>query len=223
MLVTIAAGPTPALAAPSDEQIREAVDTVLADRRFQSELPNEAEPAEIIDQAEPGWRFELPDGVFGLARLLMWVLIGAGGVLLAVFIINEVTSLRQRLRGRAPQTEGSANAVPGRNGDPGSSTSLDEADRLAGEGRYAEALHMLLLDCIAQLRRMRFDSLIAPSLTSREVASRLSLPEQASGALSAIVSAVELSHFGGRDADAGDYQHCRERYLQIATASAEPA
>ncbi len=219
----IASGPTPALAAPSDEEIREAVETVLADSRFQSELPNEAEPAEIIEQPESGWRFDLPDGVFGLARLLMWVLVGAGGVLLAVFIINEVTSLRLRLRGRAPQADGSAAAVPGRNGDPGSSTSLDEADRLAGEGRYGEALHMLLLDCIAQLRRMRFDSLIAPSLTSREVASRLSLPEQASGALSAIVSAVELSHFGGRDADATDYQQCRDRYLQIATATAEPA
>lgn len=216
-----ATGPKPALAAPSDEEIREAVETVLADGRFQSELPNEAEPAEIIDQSEPRWRFDLPDGVFGLARLLMWVLVGALGVLLAVFIINELTSLR--LRGRAPQTDGSATAVPGRNGDPGSSTSLDEADRLAREGRYAEALHMLLLDCIAHLRRLRFDSLIAPSLTSREVASRLSLPEQASGALSAIVSAVELSHFGGRDADAADYQRCREGYLQIATAGAEPA
>ena len=45
----IAAGPRPALAVPSDEEIRTAVESVLADGRFQSELPNEAEPAEIIN------------------------------------------------------------------------------------------------------------------------------------------------------------------------------
>lgn len=213
-----------AVAASSDEEIRAAVETVLENDRFQTELPNDVEPEEAVVEDGPGWSFDLPDGLLDLARILMWLLVGAGALLLVIFIINELSSFRLRPRGTAVQP-GEADLPSGGGASPeaGTGLSLDAADRLAREGRYAEALHMLLLDCIAQLRRLRFDAVIAPSLTSREVARRLSLPEKSAHALSAIVSAVELSHFGGRAAGEDDYRRCRDNYLQIAHENAGAA
>ena len=220
LMLALVGRSTPALAEPSDAEIRAAVEEVLGNGRFQTELPGAAEPEEAEAAPEPSWRFDLPDGVFGLARVLMWLLVGAGGLLLVIFVINEVSSFSLRRRGRSAQPEEpaapSGSVAPG----SGSGLSLDEADRLAREGRYAEALHMLLLDCFAQLRRLRFDAVIAPSLTSRELARRLTLPEQSARALSAIVSAVELSHFGGRLPGEDDYNRCRQDYLQIANDGA---
>ena len=216
LFLFLVAGLHPALAAPTDDEITEAVAVVLSDGRFQTELPNDARPAEAVSAPGSRWRFDLPDGLTGLARLLMWVLVAAGGVLLAIFVINEISSFRLRPRGSAQRPDAGAATAGLEGGEAVHRTSLEAADQLARDGRYAEALHMLLLDCIAQLRRLRFDSLIAPSLTSREVASRLSLPEQSAEALSAIVSAVELSHFGGRVPGEGDYASCRESYFRVA-------
>lgn len=224
MVILAMLAPGAARAEPTAEEIRAAVETVLSDGRYQTELPNGARPEEPEIAESPPWRFEMPDGLSGLARLLMWILVGAGAVLAAIFVITEISSFRRRPRGGASRAEhGPAPGDAAGGGPKAAGTSLDEADRLAREGRHADALHMLLLDCIAQLRRLRFEGLIAPSLTSREVASRLSLPEQSANALSTIVSAVELTHFGGRVPDESDYLRCRQSYLQVARDHAEAA
>lgn len=224
LLLTLPGAWSPAMASPTDEEIRAAVEDVLSNGRFQTELPNEALPEEAEVEPETDWRFDLPDGIIGLAKVLMWLLVGAGGLLLVIFIVNELSSFRLRPRGSLSQPSDSPLPAGGaKDVNGGSGLSLEEADRLAREGRYAEALHTLLLDCFAQLRRLRFDAVLAPSLTSREVARRLSLPEQSKQALSAIVSAVELSHFGGRMPGEDDYRQCRESYLRIAHDSAEAA
>ena len=140
----------------------------------------------------------------------MWLLVGAGALLLVIFVINEVSSFALRRRGQSAQPDEPSTPAGTAAAGNRSSLSLDEADRLAREGRYAEALHMLLLDCFAQLRRLRFDAVIAPSLTSRELTRRLTLPEPSARALAAIVSAVELSHFGGRLPGEDEYRRCRQ-------------
>lgn len=218
VVLAVLAGPA-AFAAPQNDEIREAARTVLSDRRFQTELPGDAQPTGPASESRDDWRLDLPEGLFGVARLLMWVLVAVGGVLAAIFVINEITSFRLRSRGSARDDFAQPADAGAAAGQTGPGTSLDAADRLAGDGRFAEALHMLLLDCIAQLRRLRFESLIVPSLTSREVVGRLDLPESSTKALTAIVSAVEVSHFGGREPDESDYRSCRESYLQIARDS----
>lgn len=221
LLLAMFASPVSALAAPTDEEIREAVGSVLSNGRFQNELPDDVRPIET--DSSPRWQFDLPDGLSGLASLLMWVLIAVGAVLVVIFLVNELASLSQRSRSGAQWAEDAVAKAERHAAAPGTRTSLEEADRLAREGRFTEALHMLLLDCIAQLRRLRFDSLIAPSMTSRELVRRLSLPEPSAKALSSIVSAVELSYFGGRQPGEGDYARCRESYLRIAGESAGAA
>ncbi len=208
--------PSPTWAAPTDDEIVQAVEAVLLDNRYQTELPNDAEPEEATAEEPPDWRFDLPEGLLGLARVLMWLLVGAGALLLLIFVVNELSSFHLRRRGAAAGSSDAGGPTGSARAEDGPRLSLDEADRLAREGRHAEALHMLLLDCIAQLRTLRLDAVIAPSLTSREVARRLTLPERSARALSAIVSAVEISHFGGRATSEEDYRRGRENYLQIA-------
>ena len=52
---------------------------------------------------------------------------------------------------------------------------LEDADRLAAEGRFAEAVHLLLFRSIEDVEGRRPD-LIAPSLTSRDIAALSALP-----------------------------------------------
>ena len=56
------------------------------------------------------------------------------------------------------------------------------------EGRFAEAIHALLLETLAALSRA---ARLAPSLTSREIVARVPLPARAREALAGLVAAVE--------------------------------
>jgi hypothetical protein len=96
---------------------------------------------------------------------------------------------------------------------------LGEADRLARQGAHGEALHLLLLYCFNEMRR-RFGLGLPPSLTSREILGLSVLPEIRRTGLSVIVSAVEVSHFGGRPVDEATYLSCRERCEDVVLGGA---
>jgi hypothetical protein len=96
---------------------------------------------------------------------------------------------------------------------------LAEADRLARQGAYGEALHLLLLYCLNEMRR-RFSLGLPPSLTSHEILGLKALPEIRRTGLSVIVSAVEVSHFGGRPTDEATYQLCRQRCEDVVLGGA---
>ena len=86
---------------------------------------------------------------------------------------------------------------------------IASAEALAAEGRWAEAIHALLLETLEALSRA---ARLAPSLTSREIVARVPLPVRAREALSGLVLAVEVSRFGGADAAEGDYRACLDRF-----------
>lgn len=92
------------------------------------------------------------------------------------------------------------------------------ADELAGEGRFAEAMHVLLLDALGDMRRRRDDLAFADSLTSREIVRRAPVDEDAKSALGGLIGLVERSWFGDHRADAVDYDAARARYLALGTA-----
>jgi len=93
-----------------------------------------------------------------------------------------------------------------------------EADQLADQGRFVEAMHMLLLRAFTELRRS-FALRFADSLTSRELLKLLPLPAETLAALADIVTRVELSYFGEYGVIAGDYQACRKSF-DVLTATA---
>ena len=94
---------------------------------------------------------------------------------------------------------------------------LSDADRLAGEGRYDEAAHLLLQRSVGQIREARPGALI-PASTAREIAGLAQLPQSARAAFSVIAGRVERSLFALRALDAEDWTVARAAYADFALA-----
>jgi hypothetical protein len=96
---------------------------------------------------------------------------------------------------------------------------LADADALAREGRYAEAVHVLLHRSIAEFDKTKVAD-IRDSLTSREIGRLPGLPATARSAFTTIAAAVETSFFGGRDVDQQVFGACRRAYASFALPEA---
>jgi hypothetical protein len=96
---------------------------------------------------------------------------------------------------------------------------LEEADRLASQGRYAEAVRLILHRSIEDIERWRGDPL-RPSLTSRDIARFDGLPDMARGIFARIVADVERSLFGGASLAQSDWARARADYARFALGGA---
>ncbi len=95
---------------------------------------------------------------------------------------------------------------------------LGAADELAAAGRFVEAMHVLLLQGLAEIRQ-RLDEQFADSLTSREILRSTRLSDAGRSSLRDIVARVELDLF--RPAAGGAARlHGLPRELQRARAGA---
>lgn len=92
-----------------------------------------------------------------------------------------------------------------------------EADDLARQGDFAEAMHILLLQSVGELRR-RLDVSIAESLTSREILYRIGLEPSERTIFADIIQRVEISYFGGHLPGEDDYLACRRNFETLSAA-----
>lgn len=92
---------------------------------------------------------------------------------------------------------------------------LEEADRLAAEGRYGEATHLLLKRSVRHIADARPDWL-QPASTAREIAGLSYLPEAGRSAFALIAGRVERCLFALRDLDAQDWTVARQAYADFA-------
>jgi hypothetical protein len=92
---------------------------------------------------------------------------------------------------------------------------LADADALAAEGRFAEAVHVLLQRSIEDMRTRR-PRAVSPSLTSRDIAVLPVLPETVRPAFAAMAGLVEHSLFGGRPVASSDFAAARQSYEAFA-------
>jgi hypothetical protein len=175
------------------------VDDVLDDS-FQTELPGDAVAGYSWDFTLPDW-LRLPIGLVG--RAVFWTLAAVVIIVLLTWIGRDVAA---RLRRRAPVA-----GIAGGDAGAGVGKELPDAAALAGEHRYAEAIHVLLLRAIAHLGAQRTRP-VPDSLTSREVMRDARMPEAARDALGDLILAVEISHFGDAEPDDSDYATCVERF-----------
>ena len=139
-------------------------------------------------------------------QVLFWLgvaLIAAG----AVYIIGREIWLRLR-REDAPEEEETPIYRPA----PALTRALlEEADRLAAAGRYAEAAHVLLFRSIEDIQRFQPNHVRA-AMTSREISHLAILSPPAREAFAQIAAAVERSRFAGRDIGAEVFARCRAAY-----------
>lgn len=144
--------------------------------------------------------------------VFQYVLIAAG-VALALFLLwrMAIEPLLESWRVRQPASE-QAHWTPTR---AEAVALLDDADRLAAEGRFGEAAHLLLRRSVRQISDARPDWLTAAS-TAREIAVLPMLPEAGRSAFATIAARVERAVFALRDLDAADWAAAREAYANFA-------
>lgn len=99
---------------------------------------------------------------------------------------------------------------------------LEDADRLAAEGRYDDAAHLLLQRSIGQIGHARPDW-ITPASTAREIGAISALPHDARHAFAEIAGLVERARYALRRLDSGDWTIARAAYARFALERLEPA
>src|SRR5438067_9720002 len=165
------------------------------------------------------WLFSFfPDAAY--ARFLLWTVIAAGAAALLWALYNRLRhgEWTLKLPRRAPvqdldeQDEWRPEAA-------GARSWLEEADALAREGRFAEAIHHLLFRSVEDIANRR-PALVRPALTSRELTALPGMPARARDLFASIARLVERSLFGGRSVGEDDWLQAREAYSDLALPAA---
>jgi len=159
----------------------------------------------------------LPNAAY--ARILLWLVIGLGAAALLWALYNRITEGEWRLRPRRTADVDLAQEEEWLPEEAGARSWLDEADALAGEGRFAEAVHHLLFRSVDDIANRR-PNLVRPALTSRELACAQVIPGRARELFAGIARLVERSLFGGRPVEEGDWLQARESYSNFMLPSA---
>lgn len=207
-------------AAPSqvnDEAIRAAHQRMLGDPALQHELPLPQAPPPPPTPPDWPWARAIADffGMLGpLLQVVFWVGLAVVVALLIFFIGREIG--RTRFGWFKPKpAKPEAAAKPWRPDEQAARTLLADADRLAAEGKFAEAAHLLLLRSIEDFDSRR-PRTVRPALTTRDIASLEELPDAARPAFGSIARVVERSLFGGAPVGQSDFAACRQAYEDFA-------
>jgi hypothetical protein len=196
-------------AAPAVDSAAAAHERLLSDRTLQFDFP------EIAPPEPPSWLRWLIEALEFLGPFLE-VLFWAGVALLVGAIVYYFA--RELIRARWPQNNKTADGTRAVQWQPKAARAralLADADRLAAEGRYAEAVHLLLFRSIDDIDEWR-PYLVKPELTSRDISTLEVLPPEARRIFSRIADAVEKSFFGDAAVDAQLFAECRRAYAGFA-------
>lgn len=149
-------------------------------------------------------------------KIVFWTGVAFGAAALVWVIVRDLP-LARALRRRKP-------AVASTDWRPEAAAAralLEDADRLAQAGRFGDAIHLILFRSIEDIGAKRPDAVRA-ALTSRDIVEAAPLSEAGRSAFRRIAEAVERSFFGGRPADADDFDRCRRQYAAFALAEGRP-
>ncbi len=230
LALAAAASPAPAPAADGSEPavVREATREVLSGGGRQEilDLKEEEPPPEEAPADRPrrdSSRHRMPDPstyrpvdhepLLLVLRALLWT------ILAIVAVLSAVALLRSRRAPRAAIPAAPAAAAAPAPVAPAPPPPLAAADGLAGEGRFEEAVHALLLLALADVRSARARP-FPQNATSREIAAEPGVPAGPAADLDALVRSAEPVLFGGRPADRGLFDGCRARCVSLHAALA---
>jgi len=165
-------------------------------------------------QALARWLGRMVLAIAPAFKFIFWGGLAIGAGLILYFLVWDLLALRLGWRRSAKarpvelQSEWKPTAAKAR-------TLLEDADRLAAEGRYDEAVHILLFRSIDDIDQ-RWPNTVRPALTSRDIAAHDHLSETARRTFMGIAEVVERSFFGGAQVGAVDFKACREAYAAFA-------
>ena len=209
----------------SEERLDRALARFEADDGFQKarpewdpELP---EPGEIRSSEPNAFIraiaafFEAIGGVLGyLLAAIILIAILAG----LYMVFGESLTLRGRKKDKAVIAD--VSTVPNLRPEAKRARALlEDADALAAQGRFAEAVHLLLFRSIEDIQEKK-SGVIGRSLTAREIGALGILPDWIRNTLSPIIRIVERSFFGGQDVTEAGWREARQSYEAFAFGEA---
>ena len=192
-LTTLWIGP---LAAQTPEQVQALAQQAIKRLDLQTELLRQPEPFQ--------WDISLPPET-------LWIIVVVGVGMLLYLFRDMIPMFRSRRGADWSGDEVGAAAT----GQPAAGLALGAADELAAQGRYVEAMHVLLLQALAEIR-VRLNEQFADSLTSREILRNKQLSDDLRHPLRDVVGRVEWSYFGEHPAERNDYLACRSSFAALA-------
>ncbi|MEL8056606.1 MAG: hypothetical protein AAGK66_10655 [Pseudomonadota bacterium] len=156
-----------------------------------------------------------------IGPILGWGLVVTIAVLILMalyYMFGDSLSLRRQEK--PPKTGKAISIAPNLMPDEAAARALlGDAETLANEGRFAEAVHALLFRSI-DLIQERQPTVVKRSLTAREIGQLGGLPDLIRTGLSPIIRIVERSYFGGRDVDETGWNEARDAYRSFALKEA---
>ena len=161
-----------------------------------------------------GWLGDLFQALAPIFNVIFWGGLALGLAGLMYFIGREVWHARYG-RDRTEEIPPAVQKTDYRPEPALARELLDDADQLAAQGRYEEAVRVLLHRSIADIEK-RAPRSISRAQTTREIARLSVLSEAAGDAFAPLVRAVERSFFGGFQLGETDYRACRESYTRFA-------
>ncbi len=199
-------------AALAGETLERAHRDLLSDPTLQFAFEQREPP-----QPPPSWLEPLIELFKALAPFLNYIFWAGVIVVAAMIVYAIVTELMRRLpqhKAEAPPPE----ETPVAEFRPAAARAhalLEEADRLAADGRYGEAVRVLLHRSIEDMEDA-YPATIAPSMTSREISMLGYLSEHGRATFVKIAKAVEANLFAGRPLTAEQFAECRNAYQNFA-------
>jgi len=193
----------------AEQNLALAHQALLKTRGIQFDFKGAPQPPET-----PQWARALGEVLQAIAPVLAYVF--WGGLILATLFILYVVA-REVFPDIGPKRRTRVELTDWRPAPEQARALLEDADSLAREGRFEEAIHLLLFRSIDDLAGRR-PGLVKPALTSRDIADLEAMPADARSAFSRLASAVETTFFGGRPAGEAAFGAARADYEAFAFA-----
>ena len=153
------------------------------------------------------------DTIAPVLKILFWLVAGLFVLAIVLVILREAIGFKLPFSRRSSGRE--AVDIGYRPTQEDALALLDDADRLAREGRYDDAVRVLLSRSIADIEKER-PGRIQGSLTSREIAGLDALPANARPAFARIAAIVERGVFAGRALTRDHFEDARRAYEDFA-------
>jgi hypothetical protein len=190
---------SPSAFSQSAQDVEATAAQTIRRRDIQADLPKDVEDS-------GGWTIRFPD--IDAATWALWCSILLG-VLFVLYPLRDQLLLG---RWRRPEDwDGQAGEAGSANQHSPLAFASANAEELAQQGRYREAIHLLLLHALNEMRQ-RLKAQFADSLTSREILRAANLASAGGAALQDMIGRVEKSYFGEYPVAAEDYTACRASF-----------
>lgn len=207
------------------DRLERALEGYSEDETLQTTRPEwtpEVQPIRPMESRGGGWLAEaLADFFTAIGPLLkaLFIILIAVAILYGLYVMfGEGLTLRGRQKDKEASPD--VSIIPDLTPEAAQArTLLEDADALAAQGLFAEAVHLLLFRSIDDIQEKRHGTVVR-SLTAREIGALGVLPDRVRNALSPIIRIVERSFFGGRDVDEAGWKEARASYHAFAFGEA---